>query len=74
MQNNGNGKKTIVADISLFFVALFWGLNFVVIKESLEIITPFAYLGIRFTLAGIILIPLFWKRLVKANCKDYLAG
>ncbi len=69
-----NRKKTIAADISLFFVAVFWGLNFVVIKEALEIITPFAYLGIRFTLSGVILIPLFWKRLIKANVGDYLAG
>lgn len=74
MSKHHNNKKVLLADTSLFFVAIFWGLNFVVIKESLEIITPFTYLGIRFLLAALILLPLFWKRLLKATAGDYLAG
>ncbi len=67
-------KKMVLADFSLFLVALFWGSNFVIMKEALEIIEPFTYLGLRFTLAALLLAPLFWKRLVNASLKDYLAG
>ncbi len=67
-------RKAVYADISLFFVALFWGSNFVIMKQALEIIAPFTYLGIRFSLAAILLAFLFWKRLIKAPLGDYLAG
>lgn len=68
------GKKMILADISLFFVAIFWGSNFVIMKEALEIIDPFTYLGLRFTMAALLLAPFFWKRLIKASPGDFMAG
>ncbi len=68
------GKKMILADTSLFFVAIFWGSNFVIMKEALELIEPFTYLGLRFSLAALILAPFFWRRLIGAKVKDYLAG
>lgn len=67
-------KKMVLADLSLFFVAVFWGSNFVIMKEALEIIEPFTYLGLRFILAALLLAPFFWKRLVKASFSDYMAG
>jgi len=68
------GKKTVLADLSLFFVAIFWGSNFVIMKEALEIIYPFTYLGLRFSLAALLLAPFFWKRLLSAPARDYLDG
>ncbi len=67
-------KKTVLADLSLFFVAIFWGSNFIITKEALEIIYPFTYLGLRFSLAALLLAPFFWKRLIKAPARDYLDG
>ncbi len=67
-------KKTVLADLSLFFVAIFWGSNFIIMKEALEIIYPFTYLGLRFLLAALLLAPFFWKRLIKAPVRDYLDG
>ena len=67
-------KKTVLADISLVFVALFWGSNFVIIKQALDVIHPFPYLGIRFIIAALLLAPFFWKRLARAPVRDYLDG
>ncbi len=67
-------KKTVLADISLVFVALFWGSNFVIIKQALDVIHPFTYLGIRFIIAALLLAPFFWKRLARAPVRDYLDG
>lgn len=67
-------KKTMIADLSLVLVALFWGSNFVVLKQTLEVIPPFTYLGIRFCLAALLLSALFWKRLAKASQADLGAG
>jgi len=74
MSEKAVNKQTILADISLFFVAIFWGSNFVIMKEALEIIEPFTYLGLRFTMAALMLAPFFWKRLARASLNDYLAG
>ncbi len=67
-------KKMILSDLALFFVALFWGSNFVVVKEALHLITPFAYLGLRFTLAGLIMLILFWKRMAQIKPAELKAG
>ncbi len=69
-----DSKKTVLADISLVFVALFWGSNFVIMKHAFEVIEPFTYLGIRFLLAAALLAIIFWKRLKKAPIGDYWAG
>lgn len=67
-------RKMILADISLLFVALFWGSNFVIMKQAFEVIEPFTYLGIRFCIAALLLALIFWKRLLKAPAGDFLAG
>lgn len=74
MSELSENKKTILADLSLLFVALFWGSNFVIMKHAFEVIEPFTYLGIRFCLAALLLAIIFRKRLVKAPLGDYLAG
>lgn len=74
MEEHVDRKKVIMADISLFFVALFWGSNFVIMKHAFEIIEPFTYLGIRFCLAALLLALIFSKRLLRAKAGDYLAG
>jgi drug/metabolite transporter (DMT)-like permease len=74
MSEMAENKKTILADISLLFVAIFWGSNFVIMKHAFEVIEPFTYLGIRFCLAALLLAIIFRKRLVKAPVGDYLAG
>lgn len=67
-------KKTLVANISLIFVALFRGSNFVIIKQALDVIHPFTYIGIRFLIAAFLLAPFFGKRLARASARDYRDG
>lgn len=74
MGQTGVTRKMITADISLFFVAVFWGSNFVIMKEALEVIAPFTYLGLRFLVATLFLAPLFWKRVARASSQDLAAG
>ncbi|NLA25869.1 MAG: DMT family transporter [Firmicutes bacterium] len=69
-----NRKKIIASDIGLLFVAIFWGSNFVVMKKALNLITPFAYLGLRFTVAGLIMGALFWRRMSRLKSVDLKGG
>jgi len=52
-------NKTITAEILLITVTFFWGTTFFLVKSSLEIIPPFAFLSIRFSLASLFVIPIF---------------
>ncbi len=67
-------KTLIIADVSLLFVALVWGANFVIMKDALQHITPFAYLGLRFSLATLILALIFWRRLPRISRDDLRCG
>lgn len=70
----GTRRKAYLADGALLLVAIFWGSNFVIMKEALEEITPFTYLGLRFTLAFLLLLLFFWRRLMRATLHDILVG
>ncbi len=49
-----NSKKTLLADISLFIVAIVWGSGFIATKNALGDIPPLFLTGTRFALGGLI--------------------
>ena len=49
--------QRILADISLLFVALIWGLTFVMVQDAVRAYPVFAFLSVRFLLAFIAMIP-----------------
>ncbi len=51
-------RRTWLADLSLFLVAVLWGVTFPTAKWILEYLPPFTYLAIRFALATLLLWPL----------------
>lgn len=55
-------KQLLWADLSLFIIAVAWGYTFILSKDLLLEITPFYFLGTRFLLAALILLPFLWKR------------
>ncbi len=48
-------KKQLITELSLFFIALIWALNFTVIKASLSEIDPYSFNALRFILAALFL-------------------
>ncbi|WP_129598752.1 DMT family transporter [Anaerophilus nitritogenes] len=67
-------KKSLLADFSLFLVAIIWGGGFIFMKDSLHILKPFYMNGIRFTLAFVTMTIIFWKRFIKITKKDFISG
>ncbi len=63
-----------LADGALLVVAISWGLNFVIIKWTLNQMTPFYYLAFRFSLALAVILLLFGRRLRGLTRRDWLAG
>ncbi len=74
MEERLSRKKMYLADISLLAVAVFWGSNFVIMKDILDRIPPFTYLGLRFTASALILALVFWKRMRQTNRRDLISG
>jgi len=67
-------RKQLLADLSLLAVVIVWGYTFVAIKNALAGITPFNFIAVRFTLALVILVILFRKRLHGLNKSVVLKG
>ncbi|MCG0275334.1 MAG: DMT family transporter [Thermosediminibacteraceae bacterium] len=67
-------RKSVLADGALLLVTMAWGLNFVVMKNALERITPFMYLAVRFLLAFLILAAIFNENLRKVDKSDIIGG
>ena len=67
-------KNELIACLGLIFVTINWGLSFVFIKSSLEVMPPLYMLGIRFTIGGILLAVIFGKRLIASDRRQFWHG
>ncbi len=50
----------LIADLLLLFTAAIWGLAFVAQKQGLQTIGPFTFVGLRFALSALVVLPLAW--------------
>lgn len=63
------------ADFTLALIALLWGGTFVIVKRALSDVTPVLYLAIRFTLATVLLLIWFHRRVrIGFGRQEYWAG
>lgn len=69
-----SSRTSFLAKIALFIVAILWGTSLTVVKSAADIIKPNFLLGVRFTLAGIILSIIFYKNVKKIKKDDIKAG
>ncbi|WP_462411973.1 DMT family transporter [Neobacillus sp. Marseille-QA0830] len=61
-------NKTFMADLSLLLVTLIWGITFVLVQNAIDFLEPFAFNGIRFFIAALLLLAgllLFEKKQLK---------
>ena len=72
--DNISGRTSFLAKIALFIVAILWGTSLTVVKSAADVFKPNFLLGIRFTLAGIILAVVFHKKLFNAKRNELIAG
>lgn len=69
----GKGIK-ILAAIGLIVTTIIWGSAFVVMKNSVDIISPTYLLALRFTIAAIALILVFWRKVMAIGRSDLRCG
>ena len=71
---NTDRKKELIACFGLLFVTLCWGISFVFVKTTVEVMPPLYLLGIRFLAGGIMIAVIFWKRFTLAGRKLIIHG
>ncbi|MGH7681703.1 MAG: DMT family transporter [Candidatus Eiseniibacteriota bacterium] len=52
------------ADLLLLLVSVIWGTTFALLRDSLRLIHPVELMAVRFSIAAIVLIAVYWRRLV----------
>ena len=75
--NNGNTKfsgSKYFGEASMLMVTLLWGATFVIVKESINDISTMLFIAIRFTIAGIFIIPIFLKVRKEFTKEAIIAG
>ncbi|MBE7721549.1 DMT family transporter [Lacrimispora indolis] len=70
---DGKGIKALSV-LGLIITTIIWGSAFVVMKNSVEVITPAYLLALRFTIASAALVAVFWKRVRKIRKTDVMCG
>lgn len=63
-----------IGDLLLLLTAVAWGGGFVAVTKALETVTPFYLLAIRFGMAGLLMIVIFWKTIKTITKKDLVPG
>jgi drug/metabolite transporter (DMT)-like permease len=66
-------KKSYFADFVLLGITFTWGATFVLIKEAINTIPPFTFVGVRFLTAGLLLalfILAFYRQTLSKLCKE----
>ena len=72
-ETNNKGVK-VLASASLLFVTIIWGSAFVVMKNSMDSITPTYLLAYRFTIAALGMAALFWKQIRGMSMQEFKCG
>ncbi|WP_026891462.1 DMT family transporter [Lacrimispora aerotolerans] len=70
---DGKGIKALSA-LGLIVTTIIWGSAFVVMKNSVDIISPTYLLALRFTIASMALVAVFFNRLKLVNKTEILCG
>lgn len=66
--------KTLGGRLALLTAALIWGSSFIVMKDAVDDVPVFMLLGIRFTIAAVLLAIMFHRRLLKAGRSILMPG
>jgi len=60
--NNNTFYSKYKGEVNLLFVTLLWSATFVIVKEALVDISSMLFLGLRFLIAGVILLPIIIRK------------
>ncbi len=66
--------KNFKADLWLLLCTFFWGATFSAVRDALAYVSPFLWLGLRFLLGGLVLLPFCWRHLSRLDGRGWRDG
>ena len=63
-------RKVVLADLAMVFIAIFWGSGFGVSNMLLRQISPLWLISLRFIFSAILVVVIFWRRVLLLTRKD----
>lgn len=67
-------KEHYKADLWLLLATFFWGITFVTVKDAMRYASPLVFLGARFLLAGVLLLPFCWRSFARLGRQGWRDG
>jgi drug/metabolite transporter (DMT)-like permease len=67
-------NRSLKADLAIFSITVIWGSSFIIMKNITDVISVYAYLTLRFSVAAVILSILFFKSLKTTTKKSAMHG
>lgn len=67
-------QASLMSDIAILLVAVFWGSSFIVAKNALLLYPLFLFLFMRFSISALLMLPLCWKQLRAATADTWKIG
>lgn len=67
-------NQRLKADLALTGINFIWGCTFVVVKEALQHASVFSFMAVRFSLAALVMVPMYLPALCNLNRADLWAG
>ena len=71
---NKDRKLNLIGQLLLLLATIAWGSSFVILKKTIEDVPGFFVIGIRFCMAGIIMVGIFFKKVIKINKTALIQG
>lgn len=63
-----------IGDLLLLITAVVWGGGFIGVAQALDSFSPFYMIAIRFTMASLLMLLLFWKQFVRIRKAELIPG
>lgn len=68
------GRIRLLAELGLVAAALIWGFNFILVKMAIGQMPSVYYLGLRFLVGALFLLPFSWRPMMKLSRREWLMG
>ena len=74
LEPHDTARVKLLAEFGLVAAALIWGFNFILVKLAVGHMPPIYYVGLRFLVGAIFLLPFSWKQMRALDRRGWLIG
>src|SRR4030042_5109546 len=67
-------RVKLLAEFGLVAAALIWGFNFILVKMAVDQMPPVYYVGLRFLVGSIFLLPFSYRQMKRLDRQGWLVG